>query len=58
MGLRCFALLERSVILFSIAVAAMIASPALRFEESVYSSIIKYHDNELLVVSPSLLLLI
>lgn len=37
-GLKCLALLETSVILFSTAVAAIIASPALRPEDKVYSS--------------------
>ena len=38
-GLKCLALLEISVILFSTAVAAMIASPALIPRDKVYSSI-------------------
>ncbi len=36
--LKCFTLLETSIILFSIAVAAIIASPALMFDERACSS--------------------
>lgn len=36
--LKCFMLLDARIILFSTAVAAIMASPDLKAEESVYSS--------------------